>query len=146
MHMRNRQLGITLMELLIVVTIVGILVAMAVPSYRAYMVRTNRTDAKVELQNQVNRLERCFTRTNNYFNALGTQDAGGAAIYPLAVKDTYSITMANIGGGNYRLDAVPQGPQAADDTLCATFGVDNLGNLTVTGTGSGTAQESCWSR
>ncbi len=67
-HYRNwlRQRGVTLMELMIVVVIVGILSAVAIPSYRRYMVRVKRVDATRELLSLAQRLERCYTRTNDY--------------------------------------------------------------------------------
>ncbi|MCB1624285.1 MAG: type IV pilin protein [Pseudomonadales bacterium] len=144
----HTQHGVTLVELLIVVTVVGILAAIAVPSYRAYVVRTNRTEAKVALQSHVQRLERCFVRTNNYFSPQCLEDNSGVAMYPLAVGDDYVITIAAsaLGAGNYDLAATPQGAQAGDDTECGTFTIDNLGNRSVSGSASATAVASCWDR
>mgnify|MGYP001332605817 CR=1 FL=1 len=68
--MRYKQRGLTLMELLIVMVVVGILAGIAWPSYRAQVVRTNRAEAKVALEQARQGLERWFTRFNAY-------DAGG---------------------------------------------------------------------
>ena len=46
----NSQKGITLIELLIVIVIVGILASIAIPSYTGYMVRARRADAKTALE------------------------------------------------------------------------------------------------
>src|SRR5262249_29419776 len=64
--MRKANAGVTLMELLTVVVIVGILSAIAIPSYRGYVIRANRADAKTGLLATAGSLERCFTRDNTY--------------------------------------------------------------------------------
>ena len=47
--MRKHMRGITLMELMIVVVIIGILTAIAYPSYRQYVAKAKRNEAKVEI-------------------------------------------------------------------------------------------------
>src|SRR4029453_5419617 len=68
--MRKTQTGVTLIELLTVLLVIGILSAIAVPSYRGYTLRSNRTDAKSALMFYSGALERCYTRYNSYaYNA-----------------------------------------------------------------------------
>lgn len=53
--MNCRQRGMTLMELLVVITIIGLLAAIAYPSYRAQVRRSNRTEARVALEQTAER-------------------------------------------------------------------------------------------
>ena len=57
--MKNRysQQGFTLIELMIVVAIIGVLAAIAYPSYQSYVIKTKRTDAMTELQNIATQIE-----------------------------------------------------------------------------------------
>ncbi len=136
-----RQRGVTLIELLIVIVIVAILSAIAVPSYRKHVIRVTRTDAKRELLARASQLERCFTRTNDYTRV---DDAGTAcAALPYTNPEgTYTISVSNYAAGTFTLTATPQGQQAKD-TECKAFTIDQLGNQGVTGTSSATPQ-GCW--
>ena len=65
---RTHSAGVSLVELLIAVAIVGILAAIAYPSYQAQVRRGARTDAKAELMEAAQELEKCFTRYGAYNN------------------------------------------------------------------------------
>ena len=138
--MHGRQRGVTLMELLTAMVVVGILTAIAWPSYRAQVVRTNRSDAKVALEQARQGLERCFTR----FNAYDPAATGCEMTFPFTVASgTYVISAAFATPTTFALTATPQGAQATDDPQCANFTLNELGVRAVSGTDTA---ERCWGR
>jgi|DewCreStandDraft_4_1066084.scaffolds.fasta_scaffold155768_2 type IV pilus assembly protein PilE len=135
--MRHAQRGLTLMELLIVMVVIGILAGIAWPSYRAQVVRTTRAEARVALEQARQGLERCFTRFNAY-------DAGGCEMtFPANTPSgNYRVTVVR-DAATFTLTATPLGAQAADDPQCATLTLNDRGVRGSTGTGN--AQQ-CWGR
>jgi type IV pilus assembly protein PilE len=74
MHSRHSP-GFTLIELMIAVAIVGILAAIAYPSYQNYVKQTRRSDAQIALTQAANHQERFFTECNWYASTLyGTRN------------------------------------------------------------------------
>ena len=137
----NRQSGFTLVELMIVLVIASILVGIAVPAYTDSVAKGRRAEAKSEVLQAAQTLQRCFTR----FNAFNDANCGvvatlnGAGI--TSENGHYTITATTLTATTYTLQAAPQGGQASDDAGC--------GNLTLTSTGtkgvSGThSVNDCW--
>ena len=104
----NKKKGFTLVELMIVVAIVGILAAVALPSYQQYIVRTKRADATGALMAATNAMER--HRANNFsyataaagttFTANVPSDGTSPAYYTLTLvrtPTTYTITATAVG-------------------------------------------------
>jgi type IV pilus assembly protein PilE len=139
--MKHRQRGMSLIELMIVVVIVGILAAIAIPSYRAYVIRSNRADAKVALLSTAQNLERCYTNSTPY--AYNSANCLAAVTLPFVVASgTYQINGVRVPNG-YVLTATPLGPQLTDDTQCANFRLTQAGVQTVSGT---SPAPDCWRR
>ena len=130
------------MELLTVVLIIGILSSIAIPSYRSYVIRANRSEGKAALLFYSSALERCFTRYGKYdYDSAGT--TGCTLNFPQSSENgLYQITASNRTGSVFTINAVPQGKQA-QDTGCGTLTVDQLN--TRTRSGSKPVAE-CWGK
>jgi len=140
---RHEQRGVTLMELLTVMVIIGILSAIAIPSYRQYTLRANRTDAKTGLLFYAGALERCYTRYNDYrYNANSTLGCSVLASSQPSENGNYLISFESRTAQAYKLQAVPQGKQTAD-TGCGTLTLDQTSKRDVSGTKSATE---CWGK
>lgn len=133
------QWGFTLIELMIVVAIIGILSAIAYPSYKEYVARGHRADARGGLLQAAQWLERSAT-------AIGTYPA--ATDFPAALKavqgDRYDISYTPSGTpiSGFTLKAAPKGVQAGDK--CGTYTLTNTGTRNVE---SATAtKEECWNK
>lgn len=136
--MRRKNAGVTLLELMLVVMIVGLLTAIAVPGYRKYVMRAARADAKAALLTMAGQLERCFTRFNSYDDDDGCAVASGVT----SSDGKYIVNITDQTSVGYSLEAVPQEGQA-DDEECATFTLDSASVKGVTGTEDAAR---CWSR
>jgi type IV pilus assembly protein PilE len=69
---RAHMAGITLIELMVVMVIIGALAAFAIPSYRQYTIRAQRTDAKTALLQLATNQERFYLQNNSYTNDLNS--------------------------------------------------------------------------
>lgn len=140
--MENKERGFTLMELMIAVAIVGILAAIAYPSYMQYLVRSNRSVAKADLMELQQWMERNYSLTNRY-----DRDPNGAPIVlPFSISPRYQASNPQYQIGfslgptatAYTLQSVPQSNQ--NDIDCGTLTLSSSGVRGATGTSA-----TCWS-
>lgn len=137
----RRQQGFSLIELMIVVVIIAILAAVALPSYRQYVVRSHRTDAQRALIDLAARQERFFYGNNAYTTSLGALGANSSIA---GVYYTVSVDPAGTSTTAYSVVATAVGQQQRDDKLCQTLALDRTGRQS--STGSVANDPKCWSR
>jgi len=118
--------GFTLIELMIVLTIVALIIAFGYPSYRSRIMKAQRADAKIFMLDIANRQERFYADRGSYTTTI--TDLGLANTTSPDGHYTVAITAepSNDIMVTYRITATPQGNQTNDS--CRSFSLDSLGN------------------
>lgn len=131
------QRGFTLIEVMIVVGIIAILAAIAIPSYQEYIKRGQIVDGLVPLADMGGKLEQFFQDNRTYEGAC---QAGTVAPAPTnTARFTYSC--GTLGKSTYTVTATGIGSMAG-----FAFTLNQQGQRATTGTASGwTAGSNCWS-
>lgn len=143
------QQGFTLIELMIVVAIVGILAAIAYPSYQSYVLKTRRAVAAGCMLELAQWMERNYTTCLAY-NVTGTACTTAvttAQLPALACRaelgPSYTFSLVATPTANaYQLQAAPGGPQAGD-TACGTLTLDQRGTKDAAPT-TAALDVACW--
>lgn len=137
--------GFSLIELMIVVAIIGILASIAYPSYTEYVLRSHRADAKTNLLQAAQWMERVATATGLY--PTNTKQTAAIDAQEAQLSNArYVININSNNGSTFTISAVPQGAQAADK--CGTLTVTNTGARSVTSLPQGSTMTAadCWNR
>lgn len=132
-----RKLGFSLLEMLIVLIIIGILSAIAIPLYYSHIVHERRLEAAMTLEKLAVALEQYDTIHNTYKNA-SLVELG----FPEKIADNhYQLMITSTTDSSYNLQATPLAEQAEKDNTCATLTLNSLGEKGITGSGK---LNDCW--
>lgn len=150
----RRPTGFTLIELLITVAVLCFLLLIALPSYREQVARTRRTEARTQLMQAAQFMQRFYTANDSF-----AFDRSGGAVadampqpFRQSPPDSGALYLLSIPAGDLtasrfelRMEPVPDGPMAADK--CGSFTITSQGRrgVLVNGVeGSSSLVATCW--
>jgi len=158
-NISSTERAFSLIELMIVVSLIGIIATIAVPSYVQYTNRANRLVTEAFMLNVANKEEQFMLDTRQYVIVtvpvndpakckLGTLTLGTLLTIPYEVCNNYNMSVT--ADGNYTIIATPIDNQLANDKNCGKLTLNQAGTKSIYGTGTiaitGTTQAiNCWS-
>jgi type IV pilus assembly protein PilE len=134
---RRQALGFTALELLAVVTIIGILASLVVPSYGAYLSRSRILDAAMRLSDHRAKMEAYFLDRRTFVDGAGSC---GVAVPPVASGDVFDVACVATTS-TYRVTATGR----AAGMVGFAYAVDEIGaRTTLAVPGGWTRTPDCW--
>lgn len=137
-----------MIEVMIVVAIIGILAAVAFPSYREYIQRGRRAEAQAALMEAAQFMQRFYAANNSYNRTVGNANVALPDSLKRSPRDPSAAESYTIGFAaneptptTFRLEAVPKTGSPMDGDRCGTFSLTHTGVKRVSG---GAAVKDCW--
>lgn len=132
-----RERGITMIELMIVVVVIAVLSAFAIPAYTEYLKKGYRADARAVMLETAHFMQRYYSVNNTYAGG-NVQLPNNLRVSPAQGSPRYMIRVDENGVNGFTVSATPDNSMAGD----------RCGTLTLTETGqrdaSGTSEPGCW--
>ncbi len=123
----KREKGFTLIEIMIVVALIGIIAAVAIPQYKQYIVKGNRTAAQAFMMDVANREKQYLLDARSYTSSWATTDPAPtlAMTAPPTVTNNYTIAICldvscspALNFPSFQITATPTSPaQIGDGSL-----------------------------
>lgn len=133
--MIKKTRGFTLIELMIVITILAILVTVGYPSYMEHVKKSRRAEGMGQLLELANRMERSYSDQGTYPTSIsevyGATTDGGF----------YTLSIVSANNVSFTVSAAPTSLGRQDTDKCATFTLTSLGQKSVT---DNTLNSHCW--
>ncbi|HTT09201.1 MAG TPA: type IV pilin protein [Gammaproteobacteria bacterium] len=137
----ERSHGFTLIELMIVIAIVALLAAIALPSYSAYVLRGKRAEGRAALLDLAAREERWYSDNNQYTDVIG---AGGINVSNS--ENNYYTLSATITGPSNQTFTLKAAPNGFSDPKCGSFTLNQAGSRALSPAGDAATTSDCWGR
>lgn len=125
--MKRTTAGFSLIELLIVVAIVGILSAVAYPSYTNYVLKGKRAEGRAALLAAAQRQERYLTNNNSYTTNLAAAGIPAFSGQSAGSASAYTITVIAGAAGIATSFIAKATPSSINDPACGTLTYDQIG-------------------
>ncbi|MCG9711318.1 type IV pilin protein [Shewanella insulae] len=129
---KNRLVGFTLIEAMITVAIVGILAAIAYPSYIDYIAKSARSEGVAAVMRVANLQEQYYLDNRAYATDMTKL---GLGTNPFVTENGH-YSLASVGTSSFTITATAKGSQASRDTTCGT--------ITMTSAGVKGPSAECW--
>ena len=130
--------GFTLIELMITAAIVAILAAIALPAYTSYIARASRADARAQLVQVAQFMQRFYAANDNFVFDRATPPNGVITQVPVTLKQSpapsgtgstklYDLAIPTVNSGSFEIRMVPVDGGRMSNDQCGAFSFDSTG-------------------
>lgn len=141
----GRGSGVTLLELLVVMALVGLLAGLAYPTYRGYVLRAHRMEAIEALLAVAAAQERFHLEHGRFADGFEPDVIPGLAVESLTAGGRYLLRISQATSGQFAATANPrQGSGQDQDDRCGEFGLDAAGRRWARDTAGNDSTKQCW--
>lgn len=123
---RSRERGFSLIELVIVMAIIGIITAVALPAYREHVRKAARADAQSFMTDVASRQQQYLVDKRRYAASVATLNMAPSAYLRTKFEDPITVDAPNVEPPTFRITARAIGDQAYDK--CPMLTLDSAGN------------------